>query len=42
MFTAGTDAKVYIKLFGTIGKSEEIELKDDTNRKERFESGRCI
>ena len=39
-FAAGTDAKVFIQLFGIDGQSEEIELKDKTKGKKLFEAGR--
>ncbi len=38
MLYAGTDAKVFIKLFGTQQESDEIELEDKSLKK--FESGR--
>ena len=41
-FAAGTDAKVFIKLFGSGGESDEIELIDNTKGKRLFEAGRCV
>ncbi|XP_065066224.1 coagulation factor XIII A chain-like [Rhopilema esculentum] len=38
-FAAGTDAKVFIKLFGSDGESDEIELIDNTKGKRLFEAG---
>ena len=40
-FAAGTDARVFIKLIGINESSKEIELKDNTSRKQLFEAGRC-
>ena len=39
-FAAGTDARVFIKLTGTEGVSDDIELKDSTKGKKLFEAGK--
>eukprot|EP01123_Difflugia_compressa_P005057 TRINITY_DN1661_c0_g1_i1.p1 TRINITY_DN1661_c0_g1~~TRINITY_DN1661_c0_g1_i1.p1 ORF type:complete len:960 (-),score=248.52 TRINITY_DN1661_c0_g1_i1:25-2904(-) len=37
---AGTDADIYVKLFGKKGNSEEIKLKKSINHKNKFEAGK--
>ena len=38
--SCGTDANVFLKIFGELGNTEELALKDSSTNKDKFERGK--
>ena len=38
--SCGTDANVFLKIFGELGSSEELALKESSTNKDKFERGK--